>query len=55
MGKRGNQAATQFLIHWKAHSPFDATWDFADDFKLRFPNFNLEDMVALKESTLSNV
>ncbi|KAF2302259.1 hypothetical protein GH714_033903 [Hevea brasiliensis] len=39
MVKRKNQAATQWLIHWKDVSPTDATWEYADDIQLRFPDF----------------
>ncbi|KAF2284477.1 hypothetical protein GH714_025524 [Hevea brasiliensis] len=41
--KRQNSAATQLLIDWKGHSPADATWEFAEEMKLRFPVFFLED------------
>lgn len=37
MLKKGHQAATQALIHWDILSPEDATWEFADDLKRRFP------------------
>ncbi|KAF2297659.1 hypothetical protein GH714_001999 [Hevea brasiliensis] len=40
MVKRKNQTATQWLIHWKDVSPADATWEYADDIQLRFPDFN---------------
>ena len=52
MVKRGTQAATQVLIHWKGLSPTEATWEFIDDVQLRFPTFNLEDKVTLKDGDL---
>jgi hypothetical protein len=52
MVKRGTQAATQVLIHWKGLSPAEATWEFIDDVQLRFPTFNLEDKVTLKDGDL---
>ncbi|KAL1533393.1 hypothetical protein AAHA92_33281 [Salvia divinorum] len=42
MVKRHNQAAPQWLIHWVGRSPADASWEFADEIKERFPWF-LED------------
>jgi len=53
LGRRANRTTTQLLIHQKAHSPADATWEFADDFKLRFLDFNLEDKVGSKGGQLS--
>jgi hypothetical protein len=52
MVKRGTQAATQVLIHWKGLSPAEATWEFIDEVQLRFPTFNLEDKVTLKDGDL---
>ena len=42
MVKRHNQAVTKWLIHWAGKSPADASWEFADVIKERFPWF-LED------------
>jgi hypothetical protein len=33
-------------------SPAEATWEFMDEVKLRFPTFNLEDKVAMKGGEL---
>ncbi|WKA01485.1 hypothetical protein VitviT2T_019765 [Vitis vinifera] len=41
--KRHNVPAVQLLIHWVDRSPADASWEFADDLKRRFPAFFLED------------
>ncbi|RVW71683.1 Transposon Ty3-I Gag-Pol polyprotein [Vitis vinifera] len=41
--KRHNVPAVQLLIHWVDKSPTDASWEFADDLKRRFPAFFLED------------
>ncbi|KAL6312566.1 hypothetical protein AAG906_005983 [Vitis piasezkii] len=41
--KRHNVPAVQLLIHWVDKSPADASWEFADDLKRRFPAFFLED------------
>jgi len=49
MVKRGNQATTQVLLHWKGLAPSDATWEFADDIRCRFPEFSLEDKVVFEE------
>ena len=38
-----NKTVTQVLIHWDGLSPADATWEFTDELKLQFPQFNLED------------
>ncbi|XP_039129096.1 putative disease resistance protein RGA1 [Dioscorea cayenensis subsp. rotundata] len=38
----------QHLIRWENHSAADATWTAADDLRRNFPNFYLEDMVALE-------
>jgi hypothetical protein len=46
--RRNNQAATQVLIHWEGLPPADATWEFTEDLKLRFPTFNLEDKVGFE-------
>lgn len=35
--KRGNQAATQVLVHWSNSFPEDATWEFLFDLQKRFP------------------
>jgi hypothetical protein len=48
MVKRGNQATTQVLLHWKGLAPSDATWEFADDIRCRFPEFSLEDKVVFE-------
>nr|CAN62821.1 hypothetical protein VITISV_013041 [Vitis vinifera] len=41
--KRHNVPTVQLLIHWVDKSPADASWEFADDLKRRFPAFFLED------------
>ena len=38
--KRGNRAAMKVLVQWKDQTAQDATWEFLDDLKLRFPDFN---------------
>jgi hypothetical protein len=48
MVKRGNQTTTQVLLHWKGLAPSDATWEFADDIRCRFPEFSLEDKVVFE-------
>jgi hypothetical protein len=52
MTRRNNQAATQVLIHWEGLPPADATWEFTDELKLRFPTFNLEDKVGFEGGQL---
>ncbi|PKI45685.1 hypothetical protein CRG98_034001 [Punica granatum] len=39
--KRGNQTAERLLIYWSNSSPADATWEYVDELRLRFPQFNL--------------
>lgn len=39
MVKRHNQVVTQWLIHWEGRSPADASWEFAEVIKERFPWF----------------
>ncbi|XP_076898581.1 uncharacterized protein LOC143552189 [Bidens hawaiensis] len=36
---RGNRAAMKVLTHWKDQTTQDATWEFLDELKLRFPDF----------------
>jgi hypothetical protein len=43
MVRHHKQAATQVLIHWKTLSPSEATWEFAEDLRLRYPQLFLED------------
>ncbi|XP_073109864.1 uncharacterized protein [Elaeis guineensis] len=44
--KRRNAAVVQILVQWNDSSPSEATWEFWEDIKRRFPDFNLEDKVA---------
>ncbi|KAK9073612.1 hypothetical protein SSX86_007936 [Deinandra increscens subsp. villosa] len=37
--KRRGKAAIRLLVHWQGMSVADATWEFMDDFQLRFPSF----------------
>ncbi|KAF2298891.1 hypothetical protein GH714_028685 [Hevea brasiliensis] len=43
MMQRHNAAATQILVHWKGLSPADASREYADEMRARFPSFFLED------------
>jgi hypothetical protein len=52
IAKRQNQAITQVLIHWEGLSPADATWEYIDELKWRFPQFNLGDKVGFKKGQL---
>ena len=52
MIKRGQQAATQLLIHQQGLSPAEATWGFVDEVKIRFPTLQLEDKEVIKEGEL---
>ncbi|KAJ0640342.1 putative nucleotidyltransferase, Ribonuclease H [Helianthus annuus] len=40
--RRGNRAAGQLLVKWNGLPDSDATWEFKDDFLLRFPDFQLD-------------
>jgi hypothetical protein len=44
---------TEVLVHWKNRSHVDATWEFTDDFKIKYPDFNLEGKVELQKRQLS--
>ncbi|XP_008239126.1 PREDICTED: uncharacterized protein LOC103337735 [Prunus mume] len=37
--KRGNAAGVDVLVHWKGHTPEDATWEDYHDLQARFPEF----------------
>lgn len=41
--KRHNAAAAQLLIQWQGLTLKEATWEFADKIRRRFPAFALED------------
>ena len=43
MVRHHRQAATQVLIHWQTLSSSEATWEFVEDLRLRYPQFFLED------------
>ncbi|PKI41787.1 hypothetical protein CRG98_037822 [Punica granatum] len=43
MVKRGNKATAQLLVHWSNTSSNDATWEYADELRLCFPQFRLVD------------
>ncbi|GKC00794.1 integrase, catalytic region, zinc finger, CCHC-type containing protein [Tanacetum coccineum] len=38
--KRRNRAAMKVLVQWKGQTTQDATWEFLDELKLRFPDFS---------------
>ncbi|PKI61860.1 hypothetical protein CRG98_017758 [Punica granatum] len=40
--RRGNKAAAQVLVHWTNTSPTEATWEYTDELRWRFPQFDLE-------------
>jgi len=48
MVKHKTQATTQVLVHWKTLSPYEATWEFADDLLIRYPQLFLEDKEIFK-------
>lgn len=37
--KRGSKAVSQVLVHWVDLPLFEASWEYLDEFKLRFPSF----------------
>ena len=39
--KRRNTAVVQFLVQWEGTTAADTTWEWADEFEHRFPNFEL--------------
>lgn len=46
MVRRGRVAATKVLVHWSGTSPADATWEFLQDLRLRFPHIDLVGKVS---------
>lgn len=40
--KRGNATATKLLIKWSTGTDASATWEFAEEIRKKFPNFDLE-------------
>ena len=38
--KRRNRAAMKVLVQWEGQTTQDATWEFLDELKLRFPDFS---------------
>nr|GEY02193.1 Ty3/gypsy retrotransposon protein [Tanacetum cinerariifolium] len=38
--KRRNRIAMKVLVQWKGQTTQDATWEFLDELKLRFPDFS---------------
>jgi hypothetical protein len=45
-------AITQVLVHWDGLSPTNATWEYIDKIKLRFPQFNIGDKVGFTKGQL---
>jgi hypothetical protein len=46
---RLNRGVHQVLVQWKDQSPASATWEDMDTFTAKFPTFQLEDELLLKE------
>jgi len=42
--KRGNRAAGQVLVKWTGLPESDSTWEYRDEFQLRFPDFQFLDL-----------
>lgn len=40
------------FVHWKDSSPADATCEFLDEFRARFPDIHLKDKVLRGESNV---
>jgi hypothetical protein len=55
MIRHNNRAVTQVLIHWEGLPLAEATWEFKEELKLRFPEFNLEDKVGFEGEQLLQV
>jgi hypothetical protein len=55
MIKQSNTTITQFLVLWKDLPLTEATWENADEFCFRFPEFHLEDKVVVMEGALSRL
>lgn len=43
---RGNKADTKVLIQWVEFNEDNATWEFLNDLKRKYPNVKLEDNVV---------
>jgi hypothetical protein len=39
----------QVLVRWKGESPASATWEDVDEFRVKYPSFQLEDELPLEE------
>ncbi|KAJ1397999.1 Chromo-like domain superfamily [Sesbania bispinosa] len=46
--RRNSTEIQQVLVHWQSTEPSEATWEDLDDFQQAYPQFNLEDKVAVK-------
>ncbi|KAJ1418254.1 Chromo-like domain superfamily [Sesbania bispinosa] len=46
--RRNSTEIQQVLVHWQSTEPNEATWEDLDDFQQAYPQFNLEDKVAVK-------
>ena len=47
--KESPQGIKEVLIKWDGMPDFESTWELAEDIKLSFPEFHLEDKVVVKE------
>ena len=45
----------QVLVQWEGSAPEDATWESAADLELQFPDFHLEDKVALWGGSIDTI
>jgi hypothetical protein len=46
---RLNRGRWQLLVHWDGRTPADATWEALQDFKDRYPEFQLADELFVRE------
>jgi len=47
--KESPQGDKEVLIKWEGMLDFEHTWELAEDIKLNFPEFHLEDKVVVQE------
>jgi hypothetical protein len=46
---RLNRGQWQLLVQWEGRAAADATWELIDDFKKRYPEFQLADELFVRE------
>jgi hypothetical protein len=55
VGARLSRGVRQVLVHWRGEPATSATWEEFDNFRARFPAFQLEDELVFDEHTPGSV